>query len=103
MKVQAAGSDSLVQIVTEYHVAGRVAQFGRGVMEDVSKRIIKDMASCIQSNLEGSNEPAGDVSAGVERPTPRPEPQAAAPVNALGMFWHLMVLRMRRLFGSKSA
>lgn len=110
MKVQPAGSDSLVQIVTDYHVAGRVAQFGRGVMEDVSKRIIKDMASCIQSHLEGTDEPAGDAAPAatargpqpVDRSTPRPEPQAARPVNALGMFWHLLVLRIRRLFGAES-
>src|SRR6266511_1175152 len=38
MRVQTAGEGSLVQITTDYHVAGRVAQFGRGVMEDVSRR-----------------------------------------------------------------
>ena len=103
MKVQPSGSDSLVQIVTEYHVAGRVAQFGRGVMEDVSKRLIKEMASCIQSRLEGPDEPAGDAGAAVEGSNPRPEPQTAKPVNALAMFWHLIVLRIRRLFGSRSA
>ena len=61
MSVQTAGEGSLVQIVTEYHVAGRVAQFGRGVMEDVSKRLIKDMANCIQANLEGADEASDDV------------------------------------------
>lgn len=107
MKVQEAGEGSLVQIVTEYHVAGRVAQFGRGVMDDVSKRLIKDMASCIQANLEAADPPAGnatsDVSAAVERSAPIPPPQTAKPVNALELFWHLVRLRVARLFGSKSA
>src|SRR5262245_47034700 len=49
MRVQTAGEASLVTITTEYHVAGRVAQFGRGVMEDVSKRLIGEMAGCIQA------------------------------------------------------
>ena len=49
MRVQTAGENSLVTITTEYHVAGRVAQFGRGVMEDVSRRPIQEMATCIQA------------------------------------------------------
>lgn len=104
MRVQPAGEGSLVEIVTEYHVAGRVAQFGRGVMEDVSKRLIKDMASCIQANLEGADPPpdtaATDVSAAVERSAPPPRPvQTAAPVSAFGLFWHVLKLRIQRLFG----
>src|SRR6266705_7057632 len=65
MSVQTAGEGSLVRIVTEYHIAGRVAQFGRGVMEDVSKRLINDMANCIQANLEGTDEESDDVAAAV--------------------------------------
>src|SRR5712692_3507160 len=34
MSVVADGAGSTVKIVTDYNVAGRVAQFGRGVMED---------------------------------------------------------------------
>lgn len=101
MSVQDVGEGSLVQIVTEYHVAGRVAQFGRGVMEDVSKRLIKDMAGCIQANLEGADPPADDVGAAVERSAPMAAAQTAQPVNALGLFWHLLKLRIARLFGSK--
>ena len=79
MSVQTAGEGSLVQIVTEYHVAGRVAQFGRGVMEDVSKRLIKDMANCIQANLEGADEASDDVAAAVARSEQShpPPPRAA--------------------------
>jgi uncharacterized protein len=107
MKVQPAGEGSLVEILTEYHVAGRVAQFGRGVMEDVSKRLIKDMASCIQTNLE-ADDPAveDDVAAAVERSSPSaataPRAQAtAAPVSAFSLLWHLIKVRVGRLFGRK--
>jgi uncharacterized protein len=107
MKVQPAGEGSLVEILTEYHVAGRVAQFGRGVMEDVSKRLIKDMASCIQANLEAPDPPkddaGADVSAAIERSAPVPAPTTAKPVNAFGLLWHLLKVRVARLFGSRSA
>ena len=104
MKVQTAGEGSLVEIVTEYQVRGRVANFGRGVMEDVSKRLIKDMASCIQTNVEADDPPVeDDVSAAVERSAPAPAaPRAqatAAPVSTFSLIWHLIKLRVGRVFG----
>jgi len=105
MSVQTAGEGSLVQIVTEYHVAGRVAQFGRGVMEDVSKRLIKDMANCIQANLEGADEASDDVTAAVARSEQShpPPPRAAQNISAFSLLLHVISVRLRRLFGRTSA
>ena len=105
MSVQTAGEGSLVQIVTEYHVAGRVAQFGRGVMEDVSKRLIKDMANCIQANLEGADEASDDVAAAVARSEQShpPPPRAAQNISAFSLLLHVISVRLRRLFGRTSA
>lgn len=105
MRVQTAGEGSLVQITTEYHVAGRVAQFGRGVMEDVSKRLIQEMANCIQANLEGPPKATDDVTAADERSSqaqPSP-PQTAKDINAFSLLLHVIAIRFRRLFGRTSA
>src|SRR6202022_631310 len=59
MTVEPDGAASVVKIVTEYSVAGRVAQFGRGVMEDVSRRIVNDMAACIKANVEAAEPGSG--------------------------------------------
>ena len=109
MKVEPAGENSIVTITTEYHVAGRVAQFGRGVMEDVSRRLVNEMAACIQANVEADEPGDGDVAASVERPSsgsaespapkPRPAQATAKPVSAFSLFWHLVKLRLARLFG----
>src|SRR6202163_4942641 len=64
MTVDAEGSGSVVKIVTDYNVAGRVAQFGRGVMEDVSRRIVNDMAACIKANVEAAEPGAGGSGGG---------------------------------------
>src|SRR5207249_245748 len=76
---------------------------GRGVMEDVSKRLVNDMARCIQANLE-SDEPAeDDVAAAVSRSAAAPATvRAAQPVNAFGLLLHLIAVRFRRLFGRGS-
>ena len=103
MRVQTAGENSLVTITTEYHVAGRVAQFGRGVMEDVSRRLIQEMAACIQANVEADEPAENDVAAAVARSESEPQPQVAMrtakPVSAFSLFWHLVKLRVARLFG----
>ena len=103
MRVQTAGENSLVTITTEYHVAGRVAQFGRGVMEDVSRRLIQEMAACIQANVEADEPAENDVAAAVARSESEPQAQAAVrtakPVSAFSLFWHLVKLRVARLFG----
>src|ERR671934_2054974 len=59
---EADGGSSLVRIATDFTVAGRVAQFGRGVMEDVSRRLIGQMADCIQAQLETPAEAPGAAS-----------------------------------------
>jgi carbon monoxide dehydrogenase subunit G len=111
MSVDAEGSGSVVKILTDYSVAGRVAQFGRGVMEDVSRRIVNEMAGCIKANVEAAEAapapaPAGDASGGAASSTSLPPttmPMATAkPVNALGLLFSVFWARVRGLFGAKT-
>jgi len=104
MSVEAAATGSTVKIVTEYHVAGRVASFGRGVMEDVSKRIVNDMAACIKANLETAPDTKPMEAGGSSAPAPNPAPPATAkPINAFALFFQVLGDRIRKLFGRKSA
>jgi carbon monoxide dehydrogenase subunit G len=99
MKVDAEGAGSVVKITTDYSIAGRVAQFGRGVMEDVSRRIVNDMAACIKANVEGQQQmPAVEGGAPAEAP-----PQVtAAPVNAISLFFQVLWSGVRKLFGART-
>jgi uncharacterized protein len=113
MRVEESGSGSKVTVSTDFTVAGRVAQFGRGLMEDVSKSLVAQMAACIKSNLEGAEPPAapaenaapdaGQSAAGEASPPQAQVPppvQAAAPVNVFGLLWTVLVARIKALFGS---
>jgi hypothetical protein len=53
MAVAADGAASTVTLTTDFTVVGRIAQFGRGIMEDVSRHLVGQAAECIQSKLEG--------------------------------------------------
>ncbi|HEY1454951.1 MAG TPA: SRPBCC family protein [Candidatus Dormibacteraeota bacterium] len=100
MSVVPEGGGSTVKIVTDYSVAGRVAQFGRGVMEDVSRRIVNEMASCIKANLEAAEPPSSggtDVPAGASA-SPAPV-ITAAPMNAATLFFQVLWSGVRKLFG----
>jgi uncharacterized protein len=107
MSVVPEGSGSVVKIVTDYNVAGRVAQFGRGVMEDVSRRLVGEMAACIKANVEAAESPPATENSSNDGPgaaaTSSPAPVATArPVNAIGLLFSVLWARIRRLFGAKA-
>ena len=101
---------STVRLVTDFTVAGRIANFGRGVMEDVSKRLVSQMADCIKANLETEQRAAPEAAPAPGAPgapaagmpaAPTAAPAAARPVNALGLFFSVLWARIRRLFGGR--
>ncbi|HXC77655.1 MAG TPA: SRPBCC family protein, partial [Candidatus Acidoferrum sp.] len=106
MTVEADGSNSVVKILTDYNVAGRVAQFGRGVMEDVSRRIVNDMAACIKANVEAAEPGAGGGGAAAPSgpgaaPVANAAPVTSKPVNAFGLLFSVFWARLRGVFGGK--
>ncbi len=57
MSVSQAPEGSLVTISTDVAIAGRLAQFGRGMIDGVARRIVADMAACIRRELEVPTSP----------------------------------------------
>ena len=54
-----------VEVVTDYHITGRLARFGRGGMiEDISERLLREFAGRLQSSLGGSGQAAGPSAGG---------------------------------------
>ncbi|OLB89219.1 MAG: hypothetical protein AUI15_26410 [Actinobacteria bacterium 13_2_20CM_2_66_6] len=101
MAVTADGDGSIVRITTDYTVAGRVAQFGRGVMEDVSRRIVNEMASCIKANVEGANRPATPAAGSTGRQEEPPQQVTAPPINAVSLFFQVLWTGIRRALGGR--
>ncbi|HEX7347347.1 MAG TPA: SRPBCC family protein [Candidatus Limnocylindrales bacterium] len=52
MSVTPDAAGSLVAIETDLAIAGRLAQFGRGIIDGVAKRMVGQMADCIRTKLE---------------------------------------------------
>ncbi|MCW2720719.1 MAG: uncharacterized protein QOG20_177 [Pseudonocardiales bacterium] len=75
LKLTAQGSGTQVTIDTDLELAGRVAQFGRGVIADVSGKLIGQFATRLEQEMaaSGSPEPASSAS------TPAPSTPSADP------------------------
>ncbi len=64
------GGQTRVQVVTDLAITGRPAQFGRGVMQDVSDKLLGQFVTCLQDKIgvAASTEPEdaspGQVSSG---------------------------------------
>jgi uncharacterized protein len=68
-KLSAVDGGTKVDVVTDYHITGRLARFGRGGMiEDISNRLLREFASCLQSTLVGSRQEAEPEPAASEAP-----------------------------------
>src|SRR5438094_705309 len=48
------GEGTRVNVVTDLSITGRAAQFGRGVMADVSAKLLGQFVSCLETNVLGS-------------------------------------------------
>ena len=76
------GGGTRVDVDTDFTITGRLARFGRGGMiEDISNRLLRDFAACLQANLESALGRARDRAAeAAESATAAPMP-AATPVR----------------------
>ncbi|HEX7298471.1 MAG TPA: SRPBCC domain-containing protein [Solirubrobacteraceae bacterium] len=71
------GDETVVDVVTDFTITGRLARFGRGGMiEDISRRLMRDFAQCLQSTLAGQP-PAAQPVPHAEAPLPGEEPAEA--------------------------
>jgi carbon monoxide dehydrogenase subunit G len=86
MTVTPQDEGSLVEMSGDVLIAGRLAQFGRGIIEGVSKRLTNDMANCIRLQLE--NPDAATAGAGTAN--------EGASVSALGLLGSVMSDKLRR-------
>jgi len=77
----ADGGATHVEVLTDLAITGKPAQFGRGVMQDVSDKLLGQFVDCLEQRLSGPDPAVPDPSV---HPEPETEPsgqvrEAAAP------------------------
>jgi carbon monoxide dehydrogenase subunit G len=73
--MEATPEGTRVKVETDMRVTGPAAQFGRGVMQDVSAKLMRQFADCLASEMSAAPAPANGAAPAAEA---APEP---APVN----------------------
>ena len=77
----AAGDSTDVKVHTDLAITGKPAQFGRGVMQDVSDKLLGQFVSCLEQRMgrgDGSTAPAAEATAAVPAEDAAPAAPAAA-------------------------
>jgi uncharacterized protein len=93
------GDSTKVHIVQDLKVSGQAAQLSRGMMQDVSNKLTKEFAECLQANMaaaeiaEAGSEPAAIVTA-------KPPGGIRLALSALG---HAIARFFKRLIGRGDA
>ena len=99
LRVASTENGSTVSIGTDLTITGRVAQFGRGVIEDVSKHLVDQMANCIKQKIEQAPAAAGSGES-VQVPAADSEPP---PLNLLAVLFSVLRKRIARIFRRRDA
>jgi carbon monoxide dehydrogenase subunit G len=123
--LEAVDGGTRVNVVQDLKVQGQAAQFSRGMMQDVSSRLTKQFAECLQANMEAEEQVAAPVGPTESQPAPtsgapqpsdvatppprameRPAPRVAAkPIGGVGLalsaLWSAIVRFVKRLLGRK--
>lgn len=83
-KLESTGSGTLVNVRTEMKLAGSAAQFGRGVVVDVSEKLLAEFASRLAAEIEHPRlrEPAPSVDRSSASPEPRLDADAPSAKSA---------------------
>ena len=58
------GDGTKISVVTDLTITGRVAQFGRGVLADVSTKLLGQFANCLETKLLAGEESGGAAAGG---------------------------------------
>ena len=94
MQVVPAGTGSRVVMTTDLDIKGRAAQMGQGIIADVSRRLTRDAAACLEVRLAAADDA-----------DPHDLPTAGA-VGGLGLMASVMTSKMgdsvRRLGGRRT-
>jgi carbon monoxide dehydrogenase subunit G len=78
-KLSETDDGTRVEAVTDFTITGRLARFGRGGMiEDISNRLMREFAQCLQAGLTGDGRGAAAEPTPAAGPTPAAEPGEGA-------------------------
>ena len=75
-QLRAEGASTVVNVDTDLKISGKIAQFGSGMIREVSTKLLGQFADCLEGKL------AVDIQAAAPASMPAPAPTVRAPAEA---------------------
>jgi carbon monoxide dehydrogenase subunit G len=101
------GGGARVVVNAEVDLVGKIVQFGRGMIEEVSRQLFRQFSACVKQRLEVADEAQPSVTqtaeprSGEKSPEAETEALSVAPL-ALQAIWAVIKRFFLRLIGSKT-
>ena len=91
-----ASGGSEVVVNAEIDLVGKIVQFGRGMIEEVSRQMFRQFSACVRQQLEVAEQaqPAAN-------PVPTETKAVSAAPLAMSALWAIIVRFFKRLFGKE--
>lgn len=103
--LEAVEGGTKVDVVAELTITGAIAQYGRGMIQDISQKLAQEFAECLQANIAAEQAaavaPSGEArgtAAGSAAPVATARPVKGIRLG-LWAFWRAVVRFSRRLVG----
>jgi carbon monoxide dehydrogenase subunit G len=93
--IQTGGSE--ITVNAEINLVGKIVQFGRGMIEEVSRQMFRQFSACVRQQLEVADNSAPETSVAA---APEDKAVSAAPL-AFSALWAIIVRFFKRLFGKE--
>lgn len=94
-----------VVMETDLTISGAVAQYGRGMIHDISRRLTKEFADCLEANMAVQGAALSSTQQAEAGKEPQAQPAVARPVKGLRLgawaFWRAVGRFFKRLFGGR--
>lgn len=80
LAMTASGDATDVEVLTDLAITGKPAQFGRGVMQDVSDKLLGQFVDCLEQRLSAGSTEVTEGAAATEQVAETAAPETAAPL-----------------------
>ena len=88
-----------VLVNADIDLVGKIVQFGRGMIQEVSRQMFRQFSTCVKKQLEVEETPPSQQQPENNPPEPKTKAVAAAPL-AFRALWAIIARFFSRLFGS---
>jgi carbon monoxide dehydrogenase subunit G len=93
-----ANGGSEVSVTADVELVGRIVQFGRGMIEEVSRQMFRQFSACVRQKLEVVEDTQSQTAQTTPEPPAETKAVAAAPL-AFRALWAIIARFFRRLSG----